>query len=56
MHNNLTQVETLRFNLQGQIQSAKGPITIHWKAQLNPGKTVVLSGESGCGKTVCYVL
>lgn len=41
----------LGFDLKGTLNSAAGPIDVHWQKQVAAGSTVVLSGESGSGKT-----
>ena len=45
------QAEQLSFALYGTLNSAAGAMQVHWHKQIAPGSTVVLSGESGSGKT-----
>lgn len=45
------KAEKLSFDLHGTLNSAGGAMRVHWRQQIMPGSTVVLSGESGSGKT-----
>ena len=42
---------TLRFSLSGQLSGASGPLDMQLDGKIGAGEIVVLSGESGCGKT-----
>ena len=42
---------TLRFSLSGQLSGASGPLDMQLDGEIGAGEIVVLSGESGCGKT-----
>ena len=42
---------TLRFSLSGQLSCASGPLDMQLDGEIGAGEIVVLSGESGCGKT-----
>lgn len=47
----MTEAKKLSFDLHGTLNSAAGAIPVHWQKQIAPGSAVVLSGESGSGKT-----
>ncbi len=45
------RAETLRFDLAGELQTALGPRRLSFEGSVGAGEIVVLSGESGSGKT-----
>jgi molybdate transport system ATP-binding protein len=43
--------QTLKFHVQGYLDSSQGKKNIDWQAQLRAGSVTIITGESGSGKT-----